>query len=182
MKTDEAKKLKFEEHKEILTRAVTKAMANGWDIVGEAMRVYCPACDSQPKDKRNIYLSPKDKFCSDHGVGIQERMTPGEWRFEQYGERYINGDEHICFSYHTGDWSSDDHRSGEVPAYELIVNHDFARALWGDAVLTNEQVRLQSLWSGYDEYPNFDGEPWQYHLQQLVLSDDPIKYLGDNIQ
>lgn len=49
----------------------------------------------------------------------------------------------------------------------FIFNHDFAKALWGD-VLT-----------GYD----MDGlqEPWKFHLQQMVIADDPIAYLGENI-
>lgn len=63
----------------------------------------------------------------------------------------------------------------------LIFNHDFAKAIWVNSTLTNGQVYLQSLWSAYDEYPSFDGEPWQFHLQQMVIADDPIKYLGENI-
>lgn len=52
----------------------------------------------------------------------------------------------------------------------FIYRHDFAKALWGDK-----------------PYYRFDGDTletpkqWQYHLQQMVISDDPIKYLGDNI-
>lgn len=43
---------------------------------------------------------------------------------------------------------------------EVIFNHDFAKALWGEA-------------------PKRPG--WQYHLQQMVVADDPIKYLGDSL-
>ena len=51
----------------------------------------------------------------------------------------------------------------------LIFNHDFAKALWGE-----EQARAGK----FDEPV---GVAWKYHLQQMVVSKDPIKYLGDNI-
>lgn len=40
---------------------------------------------------------------------------------------------------------------------KLIFNHEFARALWGERELA------------------------MFHLQQMVIKDDPIKYLGKNI-
>lgn len=48
----------------------------------------------------------------------------------------------------------------------IIFSHDFAKALWGE-----------STQQAYG--PDFDG--WQYHLQQMVIDDDPIKHLGENI-
>jgi len=50
----------------------------------------------------------------------------------------------------------------------LIFNHDFARALWGDTHFIG----------GTTAYPLVQFEE---HLSQMVISDDPIKYLGDNI-
>ena len=47
--------------------------------------------------------------------------------------------------------------------YTVIYSHDFAKALWGD-------------YSGVDSLPT-----WQYHLRQMVISDDPIKYLEENM-
>lgn len=49
--------------------------------------------------------------------------------------------------------------------YEAIIyNKNFAKALWGE------------------EDTEFVATPdWQYRLQQMVIADDPIKYLGDNI-
>lgn len=43
---------------------------------------------------------------------------------------------------------------------EIIFNHDFAIALWGEKRVGD----------------TFLGE-WQYHLQQMVLEEEPIKYL-----
>ena len=44
----------------------------------------------------------------------------------------------------------------------VIFSHDFAKAFWGERL-------IESSISG--------NEGWQYHLQQMVISKDPIKYL-----
>lgn len=60
-----------------------------------------------------------------------------------------------------------------IPQGVFIYSHDFAKALWpgkhtcqrpncGDGGCTNE----------YE---------WQYHLQQMVIAEDAIKYLGQHI-
>ena len=60
-------------------------------------------------------------------------------------------------------------------AFETIIfNHDFAKALWG------EDIRIVGETPGamtQEERPL----AWQWHLQQMVIADDPIKYLGDNL-
>jgi len=47
--------------------------------------------------------------------------------------------------------------------YGILFNHDFAKALWGNKQIGNVWI------------------PYLWHLQQMVISDDPIKYLGENI-
>ncbi len=69
--------------------------------------------------------------------------------------------------------------------YELIIlylpPHDFAKALWGEEesaeVITrwHRQSNIKDDFIG-DLIPN-----WKKHLQQMVIAEDPIKYLGDNI-
>jgi len=62
---------------------------------------------------------------------------------------------------------------------EIIYNHSFAKALWGDGskvMMGSAPNHFESdgiLWLG--------GAPWEYHLQHMVISDDPIKYLGEHI-
>ena len=73
----------------------------------------------------------------------------------------------------------------------LLFYHDFARALWKDAKIPDPVddeagVPVLSLYEGggyegYGDYVNFLGEPWQFHLQQMVLDPDPIKYLGEHL-
>jgi hypothetical protein len=66
------------------------------------------------------------------------------------------------------DWEYHEH------IYELIYDHDFAKALWGEAVYgTLAELRG-------DAPPN-KLPHWKYHLQQMVIADDPIKYLGENM-
>lgn len=48
-------------------------------------------------------------------------------------------------------------------SYRIIFDHDFAKYFFGEEYFCNNK--------------NFDKE-WQYHLQQMVISEDPIKYLS----
>jgi hypothetical protein len=54
--------------------------------------------------------------------------------------------------------------------YQLIFNHDFARALFGDedALVSN---------NSYGAGHTGTGPAWKMHLQQAVISDDPIDYM-----
>lgn len=62
---------------------------------------------------------------------------------------------------------------GEYGGHEdiavLIFNHNFAKALWGE-----------TIWNLHDT-PEEDLYIWQHHLQQMVITEDPIKYLGENL-
>lgn len=55
----------------------------------------------------------------------------------------------------------------------VLFEKDFAKALWGEELITSGSDSLD------DSY--WELESWQYHLQQMVIADDPIKYLGENI-
>lgn len=79
---------------------------------------------------------------------------------------------------------------GETLAVEeIIYNHDFAKALWGKG--EPDFWNLRGVKSGRKGHGSAqvlketEGEKfipeWQFHLQQTVLADDPIKYLGKNI-
>jgi hypothetical protein len=51
---------------------------------------------------------------------------------------------------------------------QLIYSHDFARALWGKEA-PNDYCKITGV------------EMWQFHLQKMVVADDPIAYLGEHI-
>jgi hypothetical protein len=52
---------------------------------------------------------------------------------------------------------------------DIIYNHDFAKALWGE----DRYIAPDGAISGFST--------WQYHLQQMVIAGDPLKYLGEHI-
>lgn len=52
-------------------------------------------------------------------------------------------------------------------AYKLFIfNQDFAKALWPGAPIIKE---------GF--YQGLPAPNWQYHLRDMVIADDPLKYL-----
>ena len=55
-------------------------------------------------------------------------------------------------------------------AEEIIYDHRFAKALW-------EGTQLNSLAGTYVH----DIPEWKYRLQEMVVSEDPIQYLGEHI-
>jgi hypothetical protein len=62
---------------------------------------------------------------------------------------------------------------------DIIFNHKFAKALWGVAdKFTDKQLQEMYHATHIDEvmWPT-----WQYHLQQMVIADDPVKYLGEHL-
>lgn len=68
---------------------------------------------------------------------------------------------------------------GQVPfVMAVIFNHDFAKALWGEEQEWNTAECEIDDGTGYSGYLV---PLWQGMLQQMVIADDPIKYLGENI-
>ena len=69
----------------------------------------------------------------------------------------------------------------ELATETIIFSHDFAKALWGEKRVTRPS---------FIDYKEHDGELFttyrtqpndEYHLQQMVISDNPIQYLKENI-
>jgi hypothetical protein len=50
---------------------------------------------------------------------------------------------------------------------EILFDHQFAKAFW-----ENDGDKFP-----YDDRPWEEQPAWQYHLQQMVLEEDPVKYL-----
>jgi len=62
---------------------------------------------------------------------------------------------------------------------EIIYNHKFARALFGEELIPNE---LFSTTYQPEETKYYTTRPaWQTHLMHMVIDDDPIKYLEEHI-
>ena len=75
-----------------------------------------------------------------------------------------------------------------VEPCEYMFNHEFAKALWGEekawyyVEYTDNKAHPHSPTDWLDiDGVGIDVEKWQWKLQQMVVADDPIKYLGENI-
>ena len=99
----------------------------------------------------------------------------GGWDILERSER--NGftvQEDIYGNYYIA-WS-DDPEDDEAMAQsyqEVIFNHDFAKALWGDPWANFTDGRSGDTISG--AFIN-----WKGHLINMVVSENPIEYLGSN--
>lgn len=110
--------------------------------------------------------------------GREDRRTVVSWGAE-YSKDFDEGEGVMIIGYHAKSEAS----MWFFPINTLIFNHDFAKALWGEELVTPKYTKLlrkQNLWWGVENC-SFDGALWQYHLQMMVIAPDPIKYLGDNI-
>lgn len=58
----------------------------------------------------------------------------------------------------------------------LIFNHDFAKSLWGDFPTPIFSPADPNLATN-----NYFIPKWQSRLMQMVIAEDPIKYLGENM-
>lgn len=70
--------------------------------------------------------------------------------------------------------------------YEVIFDHDFAKALWGEKYFNayeDDQAVLKEF-ECIDSYACdlHSGERWKIHLQQMITYHDPIAYLGEHLQ
>jgi len=89
-----------------------------------------------------------------------ERAIEGGWRHE------ITPTQPLMTSAEY--WSKQDYRL-------FAYRHDFARALWG------EEPTRKLAFIDAAKYPEYICPNWQYHLSQMVISPDPIKYLEEHI-
>lgn len=108
-------------HDEILTKAIEKAVANG----------YTPTMD--------------DSLTTSELVRLKQVIYNVIWEGKQSSYTYTQD------------------------PYSLIFNHDFAKALWPE------------LPRPFREGGKFSYPAWQRHLQAMVISSDPIAYLGANM-
>lgn len=60
----------------------------------------------------------------------------------------------------------------------IIFSHDFAKAFWGDKSIID--LRGTKFQKDTDETESIElglMVTWQFHLQQMVLEPEPLKYL-----
>jgi hypothetical protein len=65
----------------------------------------------------------------------------------------------------------------------LLFDKDFAKRLWGEQEWTRVSY---TLFVNAENRPNVLTEPkilkaYEYHLMQMAISDDPVKYLAESL-
>lgn len=85
--------------------------------------------------------------------------------------------------------------SWKMAYQEIIFNHEFCKALWGKqelwvtvmTMMDSDKKILQASpldkkvdMDIHDPQRTINIEVWRWHIWQMVWSDDPIKYLGEN--
>ncbi len=69
-----------------------------------------------------------------------------------------------------------------MPLELVVFNKDFTKALWGEELHHETFIVPKELSKRFAGTTDLSVKPiWQYHLQQIVIADDPIAYLGDNL-
>jgi hypothetical protein len=65
----------------------------------------------------------------------------------------------------------------------IIFDHDFAKALWGEEPdsVPYKQIHYFIEKDGTASECRVTLQAWQYHLQQMIIAEDPIAYLGEHL-
>ena len=66
----------------------------------------------------------------------------------------------------------------QTHSWSYIFSHSFAKAFWEEG-RNRKRYNLNETIENYaiEGHAEYFCQPWQYHLQQMVLEKDPIKYL-----
>ena len=103
------------------------------------------------------------------------KAVDGGWKFQPFGDRYFPN------------YLSADGLVGHIAATindlrlnAVIFNHDFAKALWGERLGIGDGDITQEF-EGISSFSTPPQPAWQYHLQQMVIAEDPIKYIGEHL-
>lgn len=70
----------------------------------------------------------------------------------------------------------------EVNIEHVIFSHDFAKALWGEADINYWIEDCSENMSDHYEGLRVRQKMWQLRLQEMVIADDPIAYLGEHLE
>ncbi len=60
--------------------------------------------------------------------------------------------------------------------YYNIFSHEFAKAFWGEGRIEHKDVMISQTYDVSSWVQN-NFKKWEYHLQQMILDKEPLKYL-----
>lgn len=135
-----------------------------------------------------------------------QKAIDGGWRPLYGGDRHWDGFKHIeivtnadkqplAARFHqVEDFEAYGKPVITLTLYEVFYRHDFARALFGEGYepadkLFDDKDEYRIGAEGHRHYMTIHDQKlwdsrrsgWEYHLQQMVIAEDPIKYLGANL-
>jgi len=65
--------------------------------------------------------------------------------------------------------------NGKISEFDIIFSHDFAKAFFGEDPIEGLKIYIDSEGKYVQEYGVIPA--YQFYLQQMVISEDTIKYL-----
>jgi hypothetical protein len=108
-------------------------------------------------------------------VKNEEILKKAIERAELNGYRFWNVRPELIELSDEGYWRYKNGKSYYAGVYETIFDLDFAKAFWGTEKIGVSGYLYSDVIQGVNNEINL--EAWQFHLQQMVLEEEPIKYL-----
>lgn len=103
----------------------------------------------------------------------------GQAGFEDSNEWLMVVDNYKYYAERGEFWAGGDER---WHINELLFSHDFAKALWGEELDSCIACgRSHSYLGDCDAGCGNCTPTWEFELQQMVIAEDPIKYLGEHL-
>lgn len=94
-----------------------------------------------------------------------QRATSNGWKYNGLFSR-LDAPEILDLDMQEEQWGSIEEGQG---IFNVIFSHDFAKALWGEEDYDALQGQV------------YDSPKWMVMLQNMVISDNPIQYLGKSL-
>jgi hypothetical protein len=129
--------------------------------------------DKTMSDQETLEKAVKKAIDGGWKPGWQDRRPVVSWSVD-YSTDFDEGEGVLVWGHHAKSSAS----SWFFPINELIFNHNFAKALWGEAQMDGLELMISSpsILTGA-KHTHY----WQYYLQMMVIDEDPINYLGEHI-
>lgn len=111
-----------------------------------------------------------------------QRAIEGEWSEDRHFGRIDKGTK--FYDYYPEDkcvsLRLDEYRTCDIQLAELLFNHSFAKALFGEETITVARAK-RDVKPGFvttdDVYEPYPIECFKYHLQQAVIAESAIDYM-----
>ena len=139
---------------EILEKVIYKAIDNGFLV---------------PKDVFNFVVCVYEDLSSNIIWDFYQEISPDS---EYYEDLHEKDNKFTCEPFCCGT-----NKDKLYSLNDIIYNHDFAKAFWGEDIVC---LNCGKPCKPYEHCCNDNNETlkaWEYHLREMVIQENPIKYL-----